>query len=124
MAQAVASADTQTTGCQLCPKFTQTFTILGKKWNGLIIEALLVQDSMRFKDLSASIKGCSDRVLCERLKELEDEKIISRNTYRGQSRIDYSLTERGKELLPVMKAVHQWSDKWYWLPLDFFWEFD
>lgn len=112
MAQAVASADTHMKGCQLCPKFTRTFTVLGKKWNGLIIEALLVQDSMRFKDLAASIDGCSDRVLCERLKELEDEKIVSRNTYRGQSRIDYSLTERGKELLPVMKAVHQWSDKW------------
>lgn len=112
MAQAVASADTKMHGCQLCPKFMHTFSILGKKWNGLIIEALLVQDSMRFKDLAASIDGCSDRVLCERLKELEDEEIISRNTYEGESRIDYSLTQRGHELLPVMKAVHTWSDKW------------
>ena len=47
---------------------------------------------MRFKDLSASINGCSDRVLCERLKELEDEHIVVRNTYKGENRIDYSLT--------------------------------
>lgn len=54
----------------------------------------------------------SDRVLCERLKELEDEQIVIRNTYEGSSRVDYSLTERGQELRPVMEAVHAWSDKW------------
>lgn len=98
--------------CQLCPKFTHTFMILGKKWNGLIIEALLEQGTMRFKDIAKSITKCSDRVLCERLKELEEEKIVSRNTYPGLSRVDYSLTKRGQELGPVMKEVHDWSDKW------------
>ena len=58
------------------------------------------------------IAKCSDRVLCERLKELEDELIVIRNTYEGSSRVDYSLTERGQELRPVMEAVHAWSDKW------------
>ncbi|MBB1080116.1 helix-turn-helix transcriptional regulator [Limosilactobacillus sp. STM2_1] len=98
--------------CKLCPKFTHTFMILGKKWNGLIIEVLLEKGNMRFKDIANSITKCSDRVLCERLKELEDEQIVSRNTYEGSSRVDYSLTERGQELKPVMDAVHVWSDKW------------
>ncbi|MEY8441273.1 helix-turn-helix domain-containing protein [Lactobacillaceae bacterium 24-114] len=107
------AAEKKTDGsCELCPKFMHTFSILGKKWNGLIIEALLVKNTMRFKDLAASIDGCSDRVLCERLKELEDEGIVSRNTYEGESRIDYSLTERGLELREVMTTVHKWSDKW------------
>lgn len=98
--------------CKLCPKFTHTFMILGKKWNGLIIEVLLEKGNMRFKDIASSITKCSDRVLCERLRELEDEQIVVRNTYEGSSRVDYALTERGKELAPVMTAVHAWSDKW------------
>ena len=98
--------------CKLCPKFTQTFMMLGKKWNGLIIEVLLEQPTLRFKDIAGAVTKCSDRVLCERLKELEDEQIVVRNTYPGSSRVDYSLTERGRELAPVMEAVHKWSDKW------------
>ena len=86
----------------LCPKFTETFAMLGKKWNGLIIEVLLHEHTQRFKD----------RVLCERLKELEENGIVSRNTYPGESRVDYSLTERGRDLAPVMEAVHEWSDQW------------
>lgn len=96
----------------LCPRFSKTFSILGKKWNGLIIEVLLNEPTQRFKDLASHIDACSDRVLCERLKELEEDQIIQRNTYEGQSRIDYSLTERGRELASVMAAVHNWSDKW------------
>ncbi|MBD7894981.1 helix-turn-helix transcriptional regulator [Limosilactobacillus sp. Sa3CUN2] len=110
--QQLAEKSANAGSCKLCPKFTHTFSILGKKWNGLIIEALLVKDTMRFKDLSASIDGCSDRVLCERLKELEDENIVTRNTYKGENRIDYSLTKRGQELREVMSTVHKWSDKW------------
>ena len=96
----------------LCPRFSHTFSILGKKWNGLIIEVLLHEESQRFKDLASSIDRCSDRVLCERLKELEQEGIVSRNTYPGESRVDYSLTEQGKDLAPVMAAGHNWSDQW------------
>lgn len=110
--QEVADKPAADNCCQLCPKFTHTFMVLGKKWNGLIIEVLLEKKTMRFKDIANSITKCSDRVLCERLKELEDEQIIVRNTYPGTGRVDYSLTDQGRELAPVMKAVHAWSDKW------------
>ena len=86
--------------------------MLGKKWNGLIIEVLLHEHTQRFKDLAAHVDKCSDRVLCERLKELEEDGIVSRNTYPGESRVDYSLTERGRDLAPVMEAVHEWSNQW------------
>lgn len=111
MEQALAAKQVDE-GCKLCPKFTHTFMILGKKWNGLIIEVLLENGKMRFKDIASSITKCSDRVLCERLKELEEEEIVSRNTYPDSSRVDYSLTPRGKELKPVMDAVHSWSEQW------------
>lgn len=96
----------------LCPRFSHTFMILGKKWNGLIIEVLLHNKTQRFKDLAASIDKCSDRVLCERLKELEQEGLVTRQTHLGESRVDYALTPEGQELAPVMAAVHDWSDKW------------
>lgn len=96
----------------LCPRFEKTFAILGKKWNGMIIEVLLHEETQRFKDLANHVEKCSDRVLCERLKELEQDEIVKRTTYDGESRIEYSLTEKGRDLAPVMKAVHAWADKW------------
>ena len=96
----------------LCPNFYRTFTVLGQKWNGLIIEALICEGSLRFKNLSRIVKKCSDRVMVERLRELCDCGIVKRETFRGSARIKYTLTKKGRELTPIMKAVHQWSDKW------------
>ncbi|KIS04101.1 winged helix-turn-helix transcriptional regulator [Paucilactobacillus wasatchensis] len=97
----------------LCPKFEQTFSILGKKWNGLIIEVLLNEGTLRFKDIVTNVPKCSDRVLVERLKELEQDGIIARNTYAKSGKVDYSLTDKGLELRSVMDAVHSWGDKWF-----------
>lgn len=98
---------------ELCPKFEKTFAFLGKKWNGLIIDVLLKQDSVRFKDITKYVSRCSDRVIVERLKELENEGIILRKEYADKPLIEYSLTKRGKELAPAIEAIHGWSDKWY-----------
>ena len=102
---------------QLCPKFSKTFSILGRKWNGLIIEVLLKEGPQRFKDLAHKVSKCSDRVLVERLKELEEEQIVKKVPLDSCSscRNMYELTERGMDLKDVMTAVHQWSDKWYTL---------
>ena len=64
----------------LCPKFEKGFQILGKKWNGLIIDVLLEGGPQRFVDIAAMIPDVSDRVLTERLKELEAEGIVGRVT--------------------------------------------
>lgn len=96
----------------ICPKFEKTFNILGKKWTGLIIEVLLLSDR-RFKEISEQITGVSDRVLVERLKELEDEGIVLRTEHSdGPIKIVYSLTEKGRDLVHVMEEVQLWSDKW------------
>ncbi|UQS85290.1 helix-turn-helix transcriptional regulator [Apilactobacillus apisilvae] len=100
------------TNCNLCPKFEKTFSILGKKWNGLIIETLL-NGPQRFKNISNSIDKCSDRVLVERLKELEKDDIVARKTFKDSSLIQYELTNRGKDLEPIMDEVHNWADKWF-----------
>lgn len=96
----------------LCPRFERTFSFLGKKWNGLIIDVLLQEGPQRFRDLAHKIPRCSDRVLVERLKELETNGVIVRQTFPDKSLIEYELTPKGQELQQVMTAVHAWSDKW------------
>ena len=96
----------------LCQNFTSTFQILGRKWNGLIIETLLISGPKRFLEISRAIPVCSDRVLVERLKELESEHLINRVTYEDSSLTEYKLTPAGEAMRPMMAAVHEWSDKY------------
>ncbi|KRL98023.1 winged helix-turn-helix transcriptional regulator [Liquorilactobacillus satsumensis] len=98
-----------------CPRFEKTFGILGRKWNGLIIDALLTEGSQRFRDLANMVDKCSDRVLVERLKELEEEDLIERVLQEESARPVYRLTKRGRDLSRVMKDIHDWSEKWYTL---------
>lgn len=98
---------------KLCPKFMKTFEILGRKWNGLIIEVLLTNGPSRFKDLTGAVCSCSDRVLVERLKELEEEGIVQRRTYPDSALIEYALTERGEAMRGLMDEIHQWADVTY-----------
>ncbi|KRL12897.1 winged helix-turn-helix transcriptional regulator [Schleiferilactobacillus perolens] len=96
----------------LCPRFAKIFSILGKKWNGLIIEALLKNGTQRFKELAAMVPACSDRVLVERLRELESENFVERVTHDDSALIEYRLTARGASLQPVMTDIHHWADEW------------
>lgn len=103
----------ETINFSLCPKFEKGFQILGKKWNGLIIDVLLEDGPKRFVDIAAMIPEVSDRVLTERLKELEAEGIVTRVVACGsQKRMDYCLTSKGEALENVMNEIHQWSDTW------------
>ncbi|AFT82155.1 winged helix-turn-helix transcriptional regulator [Leuconostoc carnosum] len=95
----------------LCQNFTKTFEILGRKWNGLIIETLLINGPKRFLEISRALSGCSDRVLVERLKSLESVNLVNRVTYDDSSLIEYKLTPAGEAMRPMMAAVHEWSDK-------------
>ncbi|WP_414839826.1 winged helix-turn-helix transcriptional regulator [Carnobacterium sp. TMP28] len=97
---------------EICPKFERTFSILGKKWMGLIIDVLL-EGPQRFKHIAATIPNVSDRVLVERLKELEQEGLVLRTVDPNATmRVAYSLTNKGKDLKDVMKAVQIWADVW------------
>ncbi len=96
----------------LCPKFEDAFELLGKRWTGLIIRTLL-NGQKRFSEISTSIPNLSARMLTERFKELETHGIVSRTVYpETPVRIEYELTEKGKDLGKVMDEVQQWADKW------------
>lgn len=86
--------------------------ILGKKWTGLILRVLLTGQK-RFCELKASMPEVSDRVLSERLKELEEEGIVARHVYDTRPvLIEYALTPKGLALRPVVAAIEAWARDW------------
>ena len=96
----------------LCPKLEDAFELLGKRWTGLIIRTLL-NDQKRFTDISAAIPNMSAKMLTERFKELEANGIILRTVYpETPVRIEYELTEKGKELSKSMDEIQKWAEKW------------
>lgn len=96
----------------LCPKFEAAFELLGKKWTGLIIRSLL-DGSKRFSDIQEVIPNISARMLTERFKELEEQNVIIRNVYPEMPvRIEYELTEKGKDLEKTMSEIQNWAEKW------------
>lgn len=96
----------------LCPKFENAFELLGKRWTGLIINALL-SGPKRFTDIQEYLPNISARMLTERFKELEGLNIISRNVYPEMPvRIEYSLTEKGHALAKAMEEIQAWAEKW------------
>ncbi|SES97412.1 DNA-binding transcriptional regulator, HxlR family [Salinibacillus kushneri] len=96
---------------QLCPKFEKAMKLLNKRWTGLIIYQLLF-GSQRFSEIESSLP-VSGRLLSERLKELEEEGVVVRKIYAEVPvRVEYSLTEKGIELKPVITAIQNWSTKW------------
>ncbi|WP_026690731.1 winged helix-turn-helix transcriptional regulator [Alteribacter aurantiacus] len=96
----------------LCPKFESAFQLLGKRWNGLIIRVLMTGPK-RFREISAVIPNMSDKMLVERLKQLENEGVVKRDVYpETPVRIEYVLTEKGQSLEGAMDAFQSWAEKW------------
>jgi DNA-binding HxlR family transcriptional regulator len=92
----------------LCPRVEKAFEIIGKRWTGLIIYQLM-NGPMRFCEIESSIP-ISGRLLSERLKDLEKLGIVSRQVFpEVPVRVEYSLTEKGLALNPVMKELQTWA---------------
>lgn len=98
----------------ICPKFERAFQIIGKKWNGLIIE-VLTRGETHFNRIAETIPDLSDRMLAARLRELEQLAVVERIVDAAPGfpvRIRYRLTEKGREIQPILEAVHNWAEKW------------
>ena len=104
---------TQTGDERVCPHYHHAVELIGRRWSGAILAAL-AEGPMRFAELAASVPGMSDRLLSERLKELEQEGIVVRDVEAGTPvRVRYSLTEKGRELKPAIKALQSWARSWH-----------
>ena len=101
---------------QMCPRYEHAIQLLGKRWTGLLLDALM-SGPKRFCELTSAVEGLSDRVLSDRLRELEVEGIIERAVYpQIPVRVEYRLTEKGCDLKPVVDAIHTWAQTWIPLP--------
>ena len=95
-----------------CAVYTRAIEIVGRRWTGAILRAMLAGAS-RFSEILAEVPGLSDRLLSERLKELEQEGIVERRvTPSTPVRIDYVLTDKGRALGDVIRAVAGWAEAW------------
>lgn len=95
----------------VCPRFEKASALLSKRWVGLIIH-ILMQGPQRFNSLAETL-SISPRVLSERLKLLEDEKIITRRIFdETPVRIAYQLTEKGYAMGPLLEAMATWAEAW------------
>ena len=99
-------------GDHMCPRYERAVHIIGKRWTPLIIRTLLARPR-RFGDMTSIIGGLSDRLLSERLKELEGCGIVERRVFpETPVRIEYLLTGKGRELEHVVEAIQRWADGW------------
>ncbi len=84
---------------------------IGGKWKGLIVLRLL-ERTWRFNELLRSLPGCTQRMLTNQLRELEDDKIVHREIFPEiPPRVEYSLTERGRDLEAMVRAMCKWGQR-------------
>jgi DNA-binding HxlR family transcriptional regulator len=95
----------------LCPRFHHAVEVVGRRWSGAIIMLLVQRGTLRFNEFLAAVPGLSDRLLTERLRELEAEGIVARAVEAGRPvRVTYSLTDSGRALEPAIAALGRWAE--------------
>lgn len=102
----------------LCVRFHIAVELIGRRWSGAVIKLLLQgQGRARYGELRASIPDISDRMLSERLRELEEAGIIVRTVIPDTPvRVEYALTNKGRALEPSIDAIGAWAEHWVEVP--------
>jgi len=96
----------------LCTPFHHAIELIGRRWTGAII-SLLLQSHCRYATLRDAIPEITDRMLSERLQELESEGIVERTVIpETPVRVEYSLTKKGRALAAAVEAISDWAHKW------------
>lgn len=95
-----------------CP-VTATMQVLGGKWKPILINAIYLTSPARFGELKRSVKGITQSMLTSQLRELEDDGIISRKIYAEiPPRVEYTLTEFGLSLSPILQSMAKWGEEY------------
>ena len=96
----------------LCPLYHRAVELIGRRWTGAIVFVLL-KGRCRYSDLRAAIPDITDRMLSERLKELEQEGLVGRHVVpETPVRVEYALTARGEALARPVEALVAWAHEW------------
>src|SRR6266566_4898133 len=97
---------------ELCKAFHAAIELIGRRWTGAII-FLLLTSRCRFATLRDAIPDITDRMLTERLQELEQEGIVDRTVVpETPVRVEYALTRKGRSLVSAIEAIADWAEKW------------
>ncbi len=111
---AVVALDRPEDRPQCCPHFHRAVELVGKRWTGAILYVLLhAEGPLRFSEIGHAVPDLSDRLLSERMKELERCGIVDRNVAATSPvRVEYALTDRGRALEPALAELKGWADQW------------
>lgn len=95
-----------------CCPVVNTLDIIGGKWKVLILY-YLNEETRRFNELQRLLAGITQRMLTLQLRELENDGIVHREVYlQVPPKVEYSLTEFGRTLMPVIEAMHRWGEQY------------
>lgn len=89
-----------------------SFSLLGKRWSALIIQELAM-GPRRFREILGGLGRINDKVLSQRLKELEEAGIITRRVFAEvPTRVEYALSEKGRGLVSIVREMERWDEAW------------
>ncbi len=96
----------------LCGRFHRAIELIGRRWTGAIV-FLLLRSGCRYAALRDAIPDITDRMLSERLQELEEEGIVARTVVpETPVRVEYALTKKGRDLATAIDAMAAWAERW------------
>ncbi len=100
------------TSAPCCPLYHEAVELVGRRWTGAILRVLM-DGALRFSEIAAAVPELSDRLLSERMKELEGRGIVKRKVHSGPPlRVEYSLSQMGQELEPALAELQAWANRW------------
>jgi DNA-binding HxlR family transcriptional regulator len=95
-----------------CSAYHHAVELIGKRWTGAIV-FVLMDGPLRFSQVKVLVPDLSDRLLSERMKELEAEGIVVRQAVEGTTvRVEYTLTDKGRALEPAVRSLKRWARAW------------
>ena len=106
------STEADTAPGKVCPHFHAAVELIGRRWSGAILYAL-IESELRFADISRAVPGVSDRLLSTRLREFEAEGLVERRVEAGAPvKVTYRLTDKGSGLEPAIRELGRWAARW------------
>ena len=106
----------ETRSAPCCPLYHEAVELVGRRWTGAILRVLM-DGPLRFSEMAQAIPELSDRLLSERMKELEARGIVERTVLPGPPvRVEYSLSKMGRELEPALSELQRWAKRWLGRP--------
>jgi len=101
---------------EFCASYASLMDLLGRRWMGIVLRVLMTGPH-RFSEILAAVPGLSDPLLTQRLRELEAKKLVDRRVLpTSPVRVEYELTEAGRDLELAVRTLSQWAEKWWFTP--------